>query len=874
MRTTLSRVLDLVLRRSRDERLEDEIQAHLDLLADEYTAKGLPRHEAELAARKAFGGVDQLRERYRDQRGLPFVDAILQDVRYALRLIARDRWFTAATVFALALGIGVTSTMATLIYCMNFRSLPFDRAHELVGIYGQINRGQGSQLPYGVFDGWRSASRSFSSMAAEVDAPINLGDETHATDQFGGTFMTHDTFAVLRVNPALGRAFTARDAQAGAPPVVIIGYRLWADRFGSDTGVIGRTVRANGQTATVIGVMPEGFSYPVDTQVWRLLSALPGMDTPAAAARPVRIVARLASNVAPDQARAELAAILSTLPVVETEGSRRTIILPLNETYVGKVTQPAPMMMMAAVVVVLLIACSHAASLFLARAAARAREMSMRAALGAGRARLVRQLLVESVITALIAGIAGTAIAALFVRAFANEVSGFGLPYWTRFTFDAPIVVLIAAIAMATGVLFGLLPAMHLSRTNLAMALNQGGRGGGPREQRVTVVLLVGELALTVILLSTAAALQQSAAVVYRADQTIDVANVWTFRVALPPGSYATVDQRVAFYQALDARLSATPGMESAALANGAPFNARDSRGIVMDSEAPMAGSLRPEARLVAIGDRYFDTLGLKVLRGRRFEDLEPAARATAALVNDSFAKRFSEGVDPVGRDILLFNERTPQAAPRRVTIVGIAPPLRQQVAAGHGPVVYVPYETHTGNLGSIVIRGRPERFADALRQEVRRLDPDLPLFDLQSLERVSYNSRWIQRITGAAFSIVAILATLLSALGLYALTAYAASQRTQEIGVRMALGARRSQVSWLLVRRTLRHTSFGLIIGLAGAVATGALLQSQLVEVRANHPAMLGSVSVLLVVVAIAAALLPARRASRLDPVAALRLE
>ncbi|HEX6215681.1 MAG TPA: FtsX-like permease family protein, partial [Vicinamibacterales bacterium] len=322
----------------------------------------------------------------------------------------------------------------------------------------------------------------------------------------------------------------------------------------------------------------------------------------------------------------------------------------------------------------------------------------------------------------------------------------------------------------------------------------------------------------------------------------------------------------------LETHLQSAADFSSAALAGGAPFNVRDSRGIVMDNEARDDRRQWPIARLVAIGARYFDTLGLRVMRGRRLEELDASTRATAALVNERFAQRFSPGVDPIGREIQLVDERAPDASPRRVTIVGIAPPLRQQVGNGHTPSVYVPFETQAPAIGSLIIRGTPDRFATTLGHAIRRIDPDLPLFNLQSLERISYLSRWIMRITSFVFSVVAVIATLLSGLGLYALTAYAASQRTQEIGVRMALGAQRSQVSALFLRQALRTTAVGLAIGLAGAIAVGGVLQGALVDVTANHPIALAATAAFLVIVSIAAAVVPARRAARLDPIAALR--
>jgi putative ABC transport system permease protein len=875
MRTFLSRIAELVLRRPREERLSEEVRSHLELLVDEHMSRGLSRDDAVLAARKSFGGIDQVKERYRDQRGFRLIDELVQDVRYAARLIARDRWFTAATVLALSMGIGVSAAMATLVYSMNFRGLPFRDAAALVGVTAERTSALGGRVSFAVFDAWRAAARSFVGLAAEIDAPINLGDETQVADQFGGTYLSHNTFALLGEQPIIGRDFRPDDDRAGAPAVVVIGHRVWADRYGSDPDAIGRTVRINGEPATIIGVMPEGFRYPVDSQVWRPLMAWPALSAADASKRPVRLIGRLQRGVTAGQAEAELSSILAAPGAVsEADRSRRTIIIPLNEIYFGSVVQPVPMMLMTAVLVVLLIACGHAATMLLARSASRTREMSMRAALGAGRARLVRQLLVESVVLSLMAGVVGLGIAAGFVRAFANETQNFGMPYWTRFTFDLPILGIVTLLCAATGVTFGLLPALSQSRADLSDVMNQGGRAGigGPRRRRTTTILLVGELALTMILLSAASALVRSSEGVYRADHAIELAGLWEYRIALPETRYASAEQRRTFYALLEAHLQSAPGASSAALAASAPFNARESRGIVMDDERRDDRRELPSEPLVAIGDRYFDTLGLRVLRGRRLEDLDPSTRASAALVNEQFAERFSPGVDPIGREIQLVDERAPGGPARRVTIVGIAPPLRQQVANGPSPVVYVPFETHAPATASLIIRGTPERFARSLGEAIRRIDPDLPLYNLQSLERISYLSRWIFRIMSFVFSVVAIIATALSGLGLYALTAYAATQRTQEIGVRMALGAQRLQVAGLFLRQALRTAGIGLTVGLAGAVAVGGMLQGALVGVTAHHPLALGAVAAFLVVVSVSAAVLPARRASRLDPVAALR--
>ena len=871
--TFLSRLLDVALGRSRESRLNDEIQAHLDLLTEEYVARGVPPDQAALAARKAFGGIDQLKETYRDRRGFPILTEIVQDARYAFRLMARERWFTAATVIALSLGIGATTTMVTILYSMNIRGLPFDEPTLLVGVTGERTRSQGSQIPIAIFEPWRAATRSFEGLASEIDSPINLGDEAHGTDQFAGTYLSFNTFALLRERPVLGRDFLPEDDRTGAAPVAIIGYRVWADRFGSDPAIAGRTVRLNGEPATIIGVMPEGFAYPVETQVWRPLSSFPNLQQ--STQRPVRIVGRLRRGVSTQQAQAELASILSTLTIMsDADRTRRTNVIPLNETYFGKVTQPVPMMLLAAVVVVLLIACSHAASLLLARSATRARELSMRTALGASRARLIRQLLVESVLMALIAGVLGVAIAAAFVRAFAHEASLAGVPYWTRFSFDPTLTAIITALCIATGIAFGVVPAIQQSRANLNDVLNQFGRSGmsSPRSGRLSSTLLIGELALTMILLSAASDLVRSANVLYEADATVDLANLWEFKLALPPLKYPNGDAQQAFFTAIQERVASAPSLESAALASGPPFAARDDRGVEMDDERIADRSTAPQTKVVAIGPRYFETLGLRLLRGRALEDADASARRTVALVNEQFVIRFSAGAEPIGREVSLINPRMPDGPPQRFRIVGIAPPLRQQQQNGHTPTIYVPFLSQPAATASLIVRGNPQQFAAIVREEVRRLDPDLPVFNLRSLELVSYMSRFTQRITSTVFSIVGIIAVVLSALGLYSLTAYATAQRTHEIGIRMALGAQRSQVAWLFLKRTLKQVAIGLTIGMIGAIAAGTALQGFLVEVSANQPFMLAAVAGFVMLVALLAAVLPVRRASQLDPVSAIR--
>jgi predicted permease len=812
-------------------------------------------------------------ETYRDRRGLPLINGLEQDVRFALRLMRKDAWFTAAVVIALALGLAVSTTIATIVYGMNLRPMPFRQPASLVSVGAEPVRIQGSNVLVGVFDAWRARARSFAGMAAHFDAQVNVGDETHATDRFVATRISHDAFEILGERPLVGRGLLPEDERPGAPAVVVLGHGLWAAWYGSSPDAIGRTVRIDGEPATVIGVMRQGFAFPTWTDLWR-----PMIPEDAAAGTPptrVRIFARLADGATADRARDELESIAATLPEMSLQGrTRRPLVAGLNESIVGRATDPVPLMLIAAVGVVLLVACAHAANLLLARSAVRAREISLRSAMGAGRGRIVRQLLVESVLLSMVAGPIGLALATLGVGWFANETIGFGLPFWTRFDLDARLVAGLAAMTLGTGILFGLLPAWHLSRTNLQGAINQAGRqgGAGPGARRMTSILLVGEIALTVILLTCAGLLVRSARVLSMADQTIDVRNLWEFRLSLPQPQYSAEERRVSLYRALDDRLASGPGWQSAALASAPPFVGGERLAVVMEGQSDIATENARTTRVIAIGDRYFATLGLAPVRGLGFDALDEVSIRDGALVNERFIEVFSPGQDVIGRRLRLMDERAPERPYASVTIRGVAPAIRQEQNGDHQPVVYLPHRLHPGASASVLVRGVPEDFAEALRQHVRALDRDLPIHGLRPLARVSDISRWYQRSSSLLFSAFAIVTVTLSALGLYAMTAYAVAQRTQEVGVRMAVGARAGQVQWLFIRRSLAQMTVGLGLGIVGAIGAGTLLRGLLIRTSAVDPATLGGVSLLLFAVALTASLLPARRAARLDPIATLR--
>ncbi|HET7695829.1 MAG TPA: ADOP family duplicated permease [Vicinamibacterales bacterium] len=793
-------------------------------------------------------------------------DALLQDLKHGVRQIVQDRWLTTAAVVALALGLGVSTTIMTVMYGLNLRALPFDRPAALVDVGVD-----GGDTTYALFDRWRSA-RSATAVAAHAGAPINLRDDVQATDQVAGTFVSHSTFGLLGIQPILGRDFVEGDDRAGAPAVAIISHAIWTDRYGGDRGAVGRTLHLNGAPVTVVGVMPPGFRFPVSSDLWLPLAAMPAAHAPSAAARPVSVIARLAEGVTVQQASAEFTAIAA--PLNERNHWRRVAVVPLNEGFVGSMTEPAPLMIMAAALLVVVIACSHAANLLLVRSMARARDVSLRLALGASRARIVRQLLIESALMGAMAGLIGLGAASFGVSWFANETRDFNLPYWIRFTLDARLFAWLACFSVGAGIAFGLLPAAHLARTDLTSVLNQAGRGTTPRANRLMGGLLVGQLAVTVILLNSAALLTQSARVLQRADSAIDLPNVWEMRLALPEDSYGSLEKRQLLYRQLDERLGSLAGAEAAALSSAAPFVGSPSRTVLTGGQQAQDNERRRTTRVVGIGARYFDVLGLKLRRGTEWDRLDASSSPHSVLVNDPFVSAFFPGGDPIGRQIRLADAAAPGAPPPLLTVVGVVPPVRQSVARDEEPVAYVPHGIDPGLRASVLVRGNPAVFAPALREAVRTLDPNLPVYGLQTLERLSEKSRWMQRATSTLLTAFAVVAVFLSALGMYALTAYNAARRAQEIGIRMALGARPFQAWSLVLRRALVHLGVGLTLGLGGALLAATALRGVLVRIRPTDVPTLLSVALLLVVITGLASFLPARRAAHTDPLEVLRTE
>jgi len=813
-----------------------------------------------------------------------------QDVRFAARLLIKDKWFTLVAATALALGIGVNNTVFTFVNAVLIRGLPFTEADKIMAVSTRDRvRNNDRGMSYLDFTDWSAASRSFVGLAAYTGNTFNVSDEGRPPERFGGSFISANLFKLIGVQPILGRDFLPEDDRPGAAPVIILGHGVWKSRYASDRSILGRPIKVNELSSVVIGVMPEGFRFPNNADLWQPVGVIRDLETQKRNARNFEVLARLASGSTPSTAQAELAAIAARTARDYPDSNKD--IEPKVQTFLQRVNGPQIKLvflsLMGAVAFVLLIACANVANLLLARSAHRSREISVRVSLGATRWRIVRQLLVESVLLAIISGLFGLTLSIFGIRWFDSVTQDVGKPYWMEFRMDGSVFAFLAAICLGTGVIFGLAPALHVSKTDVNEVLKEGGRSGtaGVRARRWTGALIIGELALTLVLLAGAGFFMRSFLALYRLDLGIETSHLLTMQLALPDRKYPAIEQRLAFYERLEERLRSNPKIQAVAIASNLPLQGGFSRLLTVEGRPPVAGEKPPAVTMLTVDPRYFDTIGLQLTRGRGFTDTDGTAGNVTAVINQRFVQMHFRQEDPIGHRIVLSMDLGGGPPPTggiptslTATIIGIAPNVRQRNVseADADPIAYLPFRTDPRGFMTLLARsqGDPSALTPVVREVVRAVDPDLPLFRIQTMDQNLVQQRWPFRVFGSMFATFALIALMLSAVGLYAVTAYSVTQRTQEIGVRMALGAQSTQVMWLFLRRAFVQTAIGLAIGAAGAFGVGKLLESLLVQTSTRDPLTLVSIVTLLAVVALVACVWPARRATRLDPNVALRYE
>ncbi|HVZ20990.1 MAG TPA: ABC transporter permease, partial [Vicinamibacterales bacterium] len=799
----------------------------------------------------------------------------------------KDRWFTVLAAAVLALGIGANNAVFTLVNAVLLRDLPFDHPGQIVRVTTRDTRGRQTGISLADFEDWRRSAHTFSALCFVWSGSFNVSDEGRIPEQYPGAYVSASFFKMLRVAPVIGRDFGPEDDGPGGPPVVMLGNSLWKQRYGGDRAVLGRVIRLNGVAATVIGVMPDGMQFPNNDEIW-----LPSSQIPPTIRRLPRQarnyigIGRLRDGITPDQAGAELRTIGAQLSrqYPDTNKDVAPYAEPFAQTVTGSQLKLVFWSLMGAVAFVLLIACANVANLLLARAANRSNEISVRVALGATRWQVIRQLLIESLLLAFTAGALGLLLSIGGIRWFDAQTQTVGKPYWMVFAMDWRTFAFLLGICVATGLVFGLAPALHVSRTNVSETLKEGGRTGssGVRARRWTTTLVMAEVALTLVLLAGAGFMMRSFLAAYSTDVGLDTSRLLTMQMILPNRKYPAQADRVRFLQQIDERLSATAGVAAVSTASNTPAGGGAELRVEVEGARSGESDRRAVVTMVSVGTRYFDALGLPV-RGRAFTELDGEPGREVAVVNQRFVDTYFGGRNPIDRRIrLVQNGPSASAAPQPpwLTIVGVVPDVRQRSTQDNrtDPVAYTPHPQNADMTGTPVLLartpGEPAGASQALREAIRAVDPDMALYNVRTMDELLAQQRWPFRIFGTMFSVFALIALVLSAVGLYGVTAYSVTQHTREIGVRMVLGAEPGQVVWLFLRRGLLQLGVGLAIGVLGAFGVGQLLQSLLVGTSPRDPITLGSIVAILVLVGAAACFWPARRATRLDPVVALRCE
>jgi len=801
------------------------------------------------------------------------VDSVIQDLRYAIRTLLKSPGFTLVAVLTLALGIGANTAIFSVVDAVLLRPLPYPASDRLVAIWGSFGADRERVTAYTDVMDFRAQNTSFEAIGVERGESVNLtGRET--PERLNGEFVTADVFGVLGAKAAQGRTFTAEETTPGTGrEVAVLSYDAWKTRFGADPGILGRPLLLNARPHVVIGVMPPGFTSPFGpTDVWLPITSIPSPETFDRGVQNVWAIGRLRAGTTLARARNDLGTIARRLAAQypASNAGWGVTLIPLREQVAGDVG-PALLILLAAVGLVLLIACANVANLQLARGAARRHEITVRASLGAGRARLVRQLLTESLLVSAAGGAAGLLLAAWATGALVRAVPG-GVPSFEPVRMDGAVLLFTAGAAVAAALLFGLAPALAVSHADLGDGLRVRAPEGRRGSAGLRSGLVVAELALCMVLMASAGLLLRSVGRMRRVDPGFDPANLLTFEFRLPRAKYPDAAAMAAFFERVVPQLRAVPGVVGAALVGSTPFtgNWDDVAYAVADRPEPEAGRA-PKALRDAVSDGYFGTMRIPLVAGRDFDARDRAGALPVAIVSRELARREWPGASALGKRL------RPVGDSAWSTVVGVVADSRQRTLGEDlRPRLYVPVLQSPEAFSNVVARttGDPLALAPSVRAALWSVDPDQPVWEVTSMDRLLARSMRQERFTTLLTGLFAALALLLAAVGVYGVMAYTVSQRTREVGIRLAVGAAPRQVVALVFGRGLKVTAVATALGLAGALAATRLLRSQLFGVAPGDPVTFVAAAAVLALVALLACWLPARRAAKVDPVVALRTE
>ncbi len=878
--------LQSLFRKSRVEHeLSEELRFHLEKLIELKVAKGLPAEEARYAASRELGGVEQIREECRDMRRVKFIENLFQDVHFGLRMLAKNPGFTAVAVLTLALGIGANTLIFSVVNAAILHPLPFREPDRLVTLWATSPTigfsGPGTLTDPGYME-WRTQNRVFSEIAAFRGQPSNLtgvGEPVRLT----GVAVSPSLLRVLDARPALGRAFAQEEETAGRNRVALLSDRLWRSRFGANAHTVGRSIKLDGEFYTVIGVMPAGFGFPNEADVWTPLRLASDAHNAT-----LQVVARLKPGVSIEGARTDVDLIgqrLQRHPRRAGDWEWHITLVPLSQAVASDVRTPL-LVLFGAVGLVLLIACANVANLFLARATTRQREIGIRKALGASRTRVIRQMLTESVMMAVSGGALGLLLAVLgqsFVAkaasllprslasaSAADHIASTGIDVW--------VLGFTLALLVLTAVLFGLTPAVQASRGELNDCLKEGSRGTEVGHGYLRDGIVVAEVALALILLVGAGLLIRSFLGLMKVDPGFSPQDALTMNISLPDSRYASVRSMIGFeQQALD-RLGALPGVKSAGGVFGLPLGNGAIAGdfTVEGQAAPSEGTQPYIAAKKVIGGDYFRAIGIPLLKGRTFDEHDAESAPHVVIVSQSLARHFWPQGDAIGKRLKPGFSNDAWS-----TVVGIVGDTKQySLGEAPSPSMYLPYAQARlpfmmQDITFVLRTGSdPLSLVAAARRTVQAVDPDLPVFDVATMEQLVYRSASGPRFNTALLGIFAALALILATVGVYGVMSYAVLQRTHEIGVRMALGAEASDIIRQVVRQGMLLAAGGIATGIAGAWVVTRFLSSLLFGIRPTDPVTFALIPLVVVAAALLACFLPARRAARVDPMVALRYE
>ncbi len=804
----------------------------------------------------------------------------LKDVRFGLKMLAKTPGVTVVILVTLAVGIGFNGAIFSLLNTILLNQLPLDEPHRMLFV-GSTNLSQGRDrmsVSYPDYRDFAAANGSYESLGGWSNVSFNLSDGSGVPERLVGAWVTPSMFDVLRIEPFMGRPIQAADGEPGAEPVGLLGYGLWQTRYGGDTGIVGRSIRVSGAPVTVVGVLPQVLERtPFTPELWTPLMRTEERQTERGR-RLLRVVGRLRDGMTQAGAGAEFEQLAAQF-AIEDPGANEgvgAVTQTYVERYAGDANRTIMWIIMGAVGVLLLIACANVANLLIARSMERAHEVSIRAALGASRWRVVRQLLVESLLLSSAGGLAAVALAVWGARALEAAVMNSAPPVFWDFSIKPSVFVFIAVLSVGTSLVFGLVPALHATRNNVTDTLKDGGRGssaGGAR--RLTGALVVVQLVLSVVLLTSAGVMIRSTRNMRGVDWAVDPDNVLTMRLGLPLADYAERDNFVAFYDELERRIGELPAVESYVLASSFPGDGGFTPSAEIENLLVAEGNATQRLQQVIVSPGYFAMADTRAVRGRFFTDADRFANDPVIVVEQRLVDRYWPDEDPIGKRLRWVD----QSEERWQTVVGVVPDIKQTLAlefTDDFPVVYTPYRQEPLRGMGIMVRSTmdTETLAARLREEVQKVDANLPLHSIAPLGEVIGQRTFGFRIVSVLFFLLGGIALFLSCLGIYAVMAFAVGRRQREIGIRMALGAQRRQVLGLVLRRASWQTTIGLGIGFVAALAATRVLEMFMYEVSPNDPATFALTLLVLVLTALAACIVPARRAGRVDPLVALRAE